>query len=172
MDYIHFHCKNCNSATPEMYNAQTISNITCIEELKKIINSNLITYIGYNCHCKNCNKIKSKLINIDNCEIINYYINGFRIYNNKLMEEYELFRISHDKHYYRSTKYHFYSEISEKEFFDSIKVGSLLKIIGPKNIIIDKIKEKFYQVNLIQIIDISHYYLIERPTLTKPAKKK
>jgi len=171
MDYIHFHCKNCNSATPEMYNAQTISNITCIEELKKIINSNLITYIGYNCHCKNCNKIKSKLINIDNCEIINYYINGFRIYNNKLIGEYGLFRISHDEHYYRSSKYRFYSEISEKEFFDSIKVGSLLDVFKSASSIIDKIKKKFYQVNLIQIIDDYHYYLIERPTLTKPANK-
>jgi len=67
---------------------------------------------------------------------------------------------------------YYYSKISEKEFFDSIKVGSLLAIEWPvDNIIIDKIKEKFYEINLVQIVKSKHYYLIESPTLTKPARK-
>ena len=171
MDYVHFHCENCNSATPQKYYAQTILNITCVEELRKIINSNLITDIRYDLNCKNCSEIKSKLINIDDYEITNSYYNDLRIYNNKLMEEYGLFWISNSGRYYLLQKNYIYSEISEKVFFDSIKVGSLLNISKSASSTIDKIKEKFYKVNLVQIIYKDHYYLIERPTLTKPARK-
>ena len=175
MDYVHFHCENCNSVTPEMYNAhaQTISNITCIEELRKIINSNLITFVRYNSYCKNCvNVIISELINIYECSK-NYYYSHYVLHvrNIKLIEERGLFRISYKRNYYVFEKNYPYLEINEKQFFNSIKIGSLLEIIGPKNIIIDKIKEKFYQVNLIKIIYCSHYYIIERPTMTKPARK-
>jgi len=203
MDYVHFHCKNCHPGTPEMYNNQTIPNITCIEELRKIINSNLRTNIRYNLNCKNCVKIKNEFMDIDNyrinsnlktgirddfyCKncveiknrfmnidgyIINYYYcDSLRIYNKKLIEEYGLFTIDYSVNYGR-ININNWTNISKKEFFDSIKVGSLLQIVGPTSDIIDKIKEKFDEVSLVQIVDIYNYYLIKnRPTLTKPARK-
>jgi len=154
-----------------MYHVQTISNITCIEELRKIINFNLITYVRYDFNCKNCNKIKNELIDIDNYEITYYYI-CLRIYNNKLMEEYGLFWISDNGRYFKVKNNNNCTKISEKEFFNLIKVGSVISEMRDQaSDKINKIKEKFYQVNLIQIVNGVHYYLIERPTLTKPARK-
>jgi len=113
----------------------------------------------------------NKLIDIDNCEIFNYYPGDLRIYNNKLIEKCGLFVISFDGNYYGLKNMNEWTTMNEKEFFDSIKVGSLLKTFGSENDTINKIKEKFYEVNLIQIVDNFHYYLIESPTMTKPARK-
>jgi len=156
---------------------KTSSNITCIEKLEQIINSNLVTYIRDDSNCKIFARIKNELIDIDNHKIVDCYI-GFCIYNIKLIEEHGLFGIS-SGYYYRFKKNYSQSEISKKEFFDSIKVGSLLETEESSldteesvSIIIDKIKEKFYKVSLILIVENNlHYYLIESPTLTKPARK-
>ena len=164
MDYVHYHCENCNSATPQMYNVRTISNITCIEELRNIINSNLITYFRYDLNCKNCTEIKNWLINIDN-------YSGFRIYNFKLIEEYGLFLISPDGNYHRLKDMNTWTTMNEEEFFDSIKIGSLLQMNESMIYKIDKIAEKFCKANLVQIVDNFHYYLIEKLTMTKPARK-
>jgi len=173
MDYVNFHCKNCNSATPEMCDFQTISNITHIKELRKIINSNLLTYVRHDQNCKNCTNIKKKLIDFDNYEIIDYG-DSFRIYNIELIKEHGLFAVYCDDLYYRKININNWTRMDEKEFFDSIKVGSLLRITESSIDIIDKIKEKFYENNVTQIKIILgfHYYLIESPTLTKPARKK
>jgi len=183
MDYVHFHCENCNSATPEMYDVKTILNITCIEELTKIINSNLVTHVRYDLNCKNCANIKNELINVNNYDIGNYHYdhhyNSLNIFNIKLIEEYGLFIICYNR-YYSAKKINDsctrknsndWTNISEKEFFDLIKVGSLLLMIESKSSITDKIKEKFYEANFIQIVNQFHCYLIESPTLTKPARK-
>jgi len=170
MDYVHFYCENCNSATPEMYNVLTISNITCIEELRQIINSNLITYVGYNFNCKNCANIQNELIDIDNY-IIENYARSLLVHNIKLVEEYGVFSIYYSDYYHRMINVNNWTNISKKEFFNSIKAGSLLQIIGSENTIIDKIKEKFYKVSPVQFVHYNRYYLIERPTLTKPARK-
>jgi len=171
MDYVHFHCKNCNSATPEMYNVKTILNITCIEELRKIINSNLVTHVRYNYNCKNCAKIKNESIFVDNYK--DYYCHdGFYIFpKEKLIAERGLFSIDHNGNYFKKIKNSFY--YNEKEFLDLIQGGSLFQTILTEQAIgtLNKIKEKFYEINLVQIVHETHFYLIERPTLTKPARK-
>jgi len=184
MDYVHFYCENCNSATPEMYNVLTISNITCIEELTRIINSNLLTYVRYDSNCKNCAKIKNELVDIDNYIVgvyfytdCNFYYKSLCVYNNKLTKEYRIFRADLQKYSRihickQDNKYMYYwLEISEEYFFNFFKVGSLLIIHKSKINEINKIKEKFYEVNLIQIVGDFHYYIVESPTLTKPAIK-
>jgi len=175
MNCVNFHCKNCNSATPEKYKAQTILNITCIEELKKIISFNLLTCVKYNSNCKNCAEIKNEFMDINNYEIINYYyyLGSLNIFNIKLIEKYGLFIIGPNGHYLKVKKNNNdFTYIDEKEFFDLIKIGSLLEISWRAPRIIDKIKEKLYEVNLVQILyDNIYFYLIESPTLTKPARK-
>ena len=170
MDFIHFHCENCNSAIPEMSNVKPVPNITCVEELINIINSNLVTWVKYDLNCKNCAEIKNKLINIGNYVINNNYHFYLRIYNIKLIEKCGFF-MKNFHTYCRMKKINSWTNISEKEFFDSIKVGSLLETLGAMRSTIDKIRGKFYEVNLVQTIGYTHYYLIESPIMTKPARK-
>jgi len=152
-----------------MYNVRTISNITCIEELRQIINSNLITDIRYDFNCKKCVEIKNELIDMNNYNISNFDF-GLRIYNNELIKKYGLF-VNIIYTYYRIKNNGNFKRISEKSFFDSIRVGSLLQIYESETYVINKIKKKFHEVNFIQTVDNFHYYLVERPTLTKPARK-
>jgi len=76
-----------------------------------------------------------------------------------------------------------WDKIDKKIMFDSIKDGSLIRMerrIYPYDSTfiecnLEKIKDKGYEVNLIQIVDeivdSTEYYIVKKPTLTKPARK-
>jgi len=178
MIHLHFCCQNCARN-------KELLNITCIEKIKEYIDFNLSTCISYRTICNNCKKILEELIKFD---IENYYfadLGGLmRIYNLKLIEQYGFFLVNifmKDTEYYSyNTTIKNWTDIDKKIFFDSVKDESLI-IIRPvedyydtldyHNLVLEQIKDKGYEVNFIQTVFSSHYYIVKKPTLTKPAIK-
>jgi len=175
MEKLHFHCQNC-TRNEELF------NITCIEEIKEHIDSNLYTIISYNT-CDNCKELLKEL------DIVNYDICHHNIliefFNLKLIEQYGFFCDTYLRN--KNILYHSYDttrikwvEIDKKNMFDSIKDGSLIEIYSLSNIsnlsdydydLEEMIKYKGYKVSLIKTANNFHYYIVKKPTLTKAAIK-
>ena len=114
------------------------------------------------------------------------------IYNLKLIKQHGFFLFytftyAHEKTAYKSydTTIKGWIEIDKKIFFDSVKDESLIEIQSSKysfydqcnynhNCLLETIRDKGYEVNFIQKLDYwdrSDYYIVKKPTLTKPARK-
>jgi len=177
MEQLQFHCQNC-------FRNEELFNITCIEEVKERIDSNLCTRILYYFSCDNCKKKILEELKIENYCNIRYFRETIGIYNLKLIEQYGFFCIyiyNYNITLYRSydtTKDH-WVEIDKKIMFNSIKDESLIEIQSFNGINIssdiehelEPIKDKGYEVNLVQTVGNLHYYIVKKPTLTKPARK-
>jgi len=185
MIYLHLRCQNCARDEESL-------NITCIEKVKEYIDSNLYTQISYYTNCNNCEELskksKKKLKESKELDIEDRYMFCFgliRIYNLKLIEQHGFFSVNIRR--IRTAKYCSYdttikewTDIDKKIFSDSVKDESLI-IIHPvedyygtpdyHNLILEPIKDKGYEVNFIQKVIIHHYYIVKKPTLTKPARK-
>jgi len=177
---LHFHCQNC-ARDEELF------NITCIEEIKEHIDSNLYTRISYCTICNNCKELSKELKKIKELDIENHYMiwdGCMIIYNLKLIEQYGFFLV---KILMNDTEYYSYNttiknliEIDKKIFFDSVKDESIIIILPVElyngtpyyhNLVLEQIKDKGYEVNFIQKVFSHHYYIVKKPTLTKPARK-
>ena len=175
---LHFHCQNC-ARDEELF------NITCIEEIKEHIDSNLYTRISYCTICNNCKELSKELEKLKELDIENYYMywdGCMRIYNLKLIERHGFFFVNIFG--YGTTVYNSYdttikewTDIDKKIFFDSVKDETLIIILlhelynNTLNFILEPIKDKGYEVNFIQTAVNRHYYIVKKPTLTKPARK-
>jgi len=167
MEKLHFHCQNCDASA-------NILNVTHIEELKERINSNLITRIWYNTVCDNSIKTISELERINDYRI-NHIHPGLTIYNMKLIEKYGYILYIGAKDYYKFTGSVTWRKMSENEFFDLIKEGTLLRTCDYENFLIDMLNdtlnEKCHNFYLIPIAHCPKHYRVEKFTMTKPAKK-
>jgi len=163
MENLHFHCQNCNAS-------DDILNITHIEELKEHINSNLVTIISHNTDCDNCVKTINELKSISDYKILSAYFNSM-ICNIKLVETHGYMLYNGGIGYYKFTINATWSRLSEEEFFDSIKEGSLLCIHISKDYLINKLNKKCHNFYLIPIAHCPKHYRVEKFTMTKPALK-
>jgi len=187
MIHLHLRCQNCPRDEESL-------NITCIEKVKEHIDSNLFTIITYNTICNNCEELSKELFK--ELDTNNYhYRESFiliSIYNLKLIKQHGFFLFytftyAHEKTAYKSydTTIKGWIEIDKKIFFDSVKDESLIEIQSSKysfydqcnynhNCLLETIRDKGYEVNFIQKLDYwdrSDYYIVKKPTLTKPARK-
>jgi len=179
---LHLCCQNCARIGE-------LLNITCIEKVKEYIDSNLYTYILYRYNCNNCEELSKELEKLKELDIEKYYCVHFvgcmSVYNLKLIEQYgfffvNIFGIGTTVYYSYNTSIKDWTNIDNKIFFDSVKDESLI-IIQPvnlynrtlnyHNLILESIKDKGYEVNFIQKVFSRHYYIVKKPTLTKPAIK-
>ena len=181
MIYLHLRCQNCARDEESL-------NITCIEKVKEYIDSNLYTYILYRYNCNNCEELSKELEKLKELDIENHYriLDGcIIIYNLKLIEHHGFFfvNIRRDgitEYYSYNTSIKNWTHIDKKIFFDSIKDESLIMIgihepyngiPDYHNLVLEPIKDKGYEVNLIQKVFSNHFYIVKKPTLTKPARK-
>jgi len=178
---LHFHCQNC-ARDEELF------NITCIEEIKEHIDSNLYTRISYCTICNNCKELSKELKKIKELDIENHYMiwdGCMIIYNLKLIEQHGFFSVNifEDNtivYYSYDTTIKNWTKIDKKIFSDSVKDESLIGMRSLElyngipdyhNLVLEPIKDKGYEVNFIQKIVSCHYYIVKKPTLTKPARK-
>ena len=163
MENLYLHGRLCDAK-------DNILNITHIEELKEHINSNFVTKFSCNTNCDNCVKIINELLSISDYEIV-YTYSDFMIYNIKLIETYGYMLYNGGNGYFKLTRNITYKQLSKKEFFDSIKEGSLLCIHISKDYLINKLNKKCHNFYLIPIAHCPKHYRVEKFTMTKPALK-
>jgi hypothetical protein len=151
-----------------------------MNELKDILNNNLITWIRHDESCKNCKKFNIELATLDrsNCEFnITNYGNYHVVYNRTLNEMYGCFSISiFDKKIrkYNSNIIDKYEIIDEDTFIDSVKPGSVFSYHKSMECsdVMDRLTKKSYIQKFIVDMGNSNYYVIENSiqNRTKPAK--
>jgi hypothetical protein len=151
--------------------------IECVEELKEIVSCNLITQIL----CSNHHYWNIAQETFKSAEFkISFGINSFMIYNLNLIGiygvfEFRVWRMSSIVCKFSridSKNPYSWDTIGEKEFFNSIKPGSLLLATREQNHpdIINRLKE-LYEVTIIFNFLDTNYYRIEKPIMIKRAIK-
>jgi len=171
---LHYHCQHCNVNK----NFNTF-NVTCVEKLKEYLECNLITIILYNKDCNNCKNIRNESIYIDNDYEINEInvqrniniIEGFCVYNIRLIETFGFFLVNNQRAHFQYFKNVKWVEIDDDKIFDLIKGKSLLKIHILNNEFIHKLIEMGRHVECVQRTDAFNYYIVKPHVMTKPARK-
>jgi len=147
----------------------------------------MFTYISYCTICNNYEELSKELKKLKRLEIKNYHVHFFgymNIYNLKLIKRHGFFFVDifvdGTIEYYSYDTANMWNNVGKKIFFDSVKDESLIMIGIHEpyngtpdyyNLVLEPIKDKGYEVNLIQNVVSCHYYIVKKPTLTKPAIK-
>jgi len=195
MDAVYFYCDTCYRVDHNMVVCTTeidyitLVGITDFEILKNIFYSNHVTYVDYDNTCNKC-KIIDNLINHSRNFSRQIIIrqNALRIIrilieNHSYKNEFGLFRLysNHSNTISQITRrgnYNCENIKTTEEFLDLIKPQSLINVLDCQKQsevfkAIKKIKKYLDSKNLhikaIEIEPTSHYFLVTKSSLVKPA---
>lgn len=181
MAYVHICCEQCANIA----SSDDKVFISSIEDLMRIINSNYLTLfddVESNClECKNIFiLIKDALDGFKNLisrqrkwrsDKRHYVINRTYMVEYGAFELYAESETGISAYVYDDNYSEIYTSVSEKEFFEVIKTGTILFSAFKDEFFYSIKKELKHRGIKMILIDSDNTYILNKPPMTKPAKR-